>query len=114
MSLRSIALSGLVARASSCALLRTPGGRSIACHLGAAQGIDIDTCNVTYDNRSNFWVRMIESFRHKGLKRLFEKGERRGINPQFVERVENILGLLDAATTIQDMALPSFRLHALT
>jgi toxin HigB-1 len=57
---------------------------------------------------------MIESFRHKGLKRLFENGERKGINPQFVERVENILGLLDAATTAQDMALPSFRLHALT
>ena len=57
---------------------------------------------------------MIESFRHKGLKRLFENGERKGINPQFVERVENILGLLDAATTSQDMALPSFRLHALT
>jgi toxin HigB-1 len=57
---------------------------------------------------------MIESFRHKGLKRLFENGERKGVNPQFVERVENILGLLDAATTVQEMALPSFRLHALT
>jgi proteic killer suppression protein len=57
---------------------------------------------------------MIESFRHKGLKRLFENGERKGINPQFIDRVENILGLLDAATTVQDMALPSFRLHALT
>ena len=56
---------------------------------------------------------MIESFRHKGLKRLFENGERKGINPQFVERVENILGLLDAATTVQDVALSSFRLHAL-
>lgn len=57
---------------------------------------------------------MIESFRHNGLKRLFENGERKGVDPQFVERVENILGLLDAATTVQDMALPSFRLHALT
>jgi proteic killer suppression protein len=57
---------------------------------------------------------MIESFRHKGLKRLFENSEKKGVNPQFVERVENILGLLDAATTVQDMALPSFRLHALT
>jgi proteic killer suppression protein len=57
---------------------------------------------------------MIESFRHRSLKRLFENGERKGVNPQFVERVENILGLLDAAATVQDMALPSFRLHALT
>lgn len=57
---------------------------------------------------------MIESFRHKGLKRLFENGERKGVNPQFTERIENILGLLDAATTVQEMALPSFRLHALS
>lgn len=57
---------------------------------------------------------MIESFRHKGLKRLFENGERKGVNPQFAERIENILGLLDAATTVQEMALPSFRLHALS
>ena len=57
---------------------------------------------------------MIESFRHKGLKRLFEDGERRGVNPQHVERIENILGLLEAAANVQDMALPSFRLHALS
>jgi proteic killer suppression protein len=57
---------------------------------------------------------MIESFRHKGLKRLFEAGEKKGVNPQFVERIENILGLLDAAGKVQDIALPSFRLHALT
>ena len=37
-----------------------------------------------------------------------------GHQPQFVERIENILGLLDAAKKVQDMALPSFRLHALT
>jgi toxin HigB-1 len=43
---------------------------------------------------------MIESFRHKGLKRLFENGERKGVNSQFVARVENILGLLDAATAV--------------
>jgi proteic killer suppression protein len=54
---------------------------------------------------------MIESFRHRGLKRLFQNGEGKGVSPQFVDRVENILGLLDAATRVQDMALPSFRLH---
>ncbi len=57
---------------------------------------------------------MIESFRHKGLKRLFEKGERKGVNALLVDRIENILGLLDAAAAVQDMNLPSFRLHPLT
>jgi len=56
---------------------------------------------------------MIESFRHKGLRRLFEDDDPKGVNPQHVEKIENILGLLDVAATIEDMDLPSFRLHAL-
>ena len=56
---------------------------------------------------------MIESFRHKGLKRLFEDGKRKGVNAELSDRIENILGLLDAATTVQDMSLPSLRLQPL-
>ena len=57
---------------------------------------------------------MIVSFGHKGLKRLFEDGDGSGVNPQHVERIENILGLLDSAEKIEDMDLPSLRLHPLT
>ena len=57
---------------------------------------------------------MIVSFGHKGLKRLFEDGDGSGVNPQHKERIENILGLLDSAEKIEDMALPSLRLHPLT
>ncbi len=57
---------------------------------------------------------MIESFRHKGLKRLFINGETKGLTAAHIDRIENILGLLDAAATPQDMNLPSFRLHQLT
>jgi toxin HigB-1 len=57
---------------------------------------------------------MIESFRHKGLKRLFNNSDGKGLNAAHIDRIENILGLLDAAGTAQDMALPSFRLHPLT
>jgi len=56
---------------------------------------------------------MIESFRHKGLRLLFEEGECKGVNPQHVEKIENILGLLDVAQNIEDMDVPTFRLHAL-
>lgn len=56
---------------------------------------------------------MIESFRHKGLRLLFEEGNRKGVNPQHVEKIENILGLLDVAQNIEDMDVASFRLHAL-
>ena len=56
---------------------------------------------------------MIKSFNHKGLKKLYEKGDRSGIRPDFVDSVENILTLLDAATTPQALDLPRFRLHPL-
>jgi len=57
---------------------------------------------------------MIRGFRHKGLKRLYEDGDRRGVNPQHAEKIETILGLLDVALGIEDLNLPTFRLHPLT
>ncbi len=57
---------------------------------------------------------MIAGFRHKGLKRLYEDDDRRGVNPRHVEKIENILGLLEAAEKVEDMDLPSLRLHALS
>jgi toxin HigB-1 len=56
---------------------------------------------------------MIVSFRHKGLKRLFNDGDRKGISAEHIQRVENILGLLDAAERVEDMDLPTLRLHPL-
>ena len=52
--------------------------------------------------------------RHKGLKQLFERGNRRGVNPQHVEKIENILAVLDVAQKIEDVDVHSFRLHPLT
>ncbi len=57
---------------------------------------------------------MIRSFRHKGLKRLFERDDARGIRPDHVEKVENILAVLNRARVPEDMNLPGFRLHRLT
>lgn len=57
---------------------------------------------------------MIESFRHKGLRRLYEDGDRRGVNAEHVAKIETILGLLDVARDIEDMDVPSFRLHPLS
>jgi proteic killer suppression protein len=57
---------------------------------------------------------MIQSFRHKGLKRLFEGNDRRKLPADMVERLEELLTALDDASTIEMMALPSFRLHQLS
>ena len=54
---------------------------------------------------------MIESFRHKGLKRLFEDDDRRGVNPQHVRKIRQVLALLQAAENIADLDYPAFRLH---
>ena len=56
---------------------------------------------------------MIRSIRHKGLKRLYEDDDRRGINSQHAEQLRDILARLDAATVPADMDLSGFRLHPL-
>lgn len=56
---------------------------------------------------------MIERFKHRGLKRLYEDGDRSGIRPDLLETVEKILSLLDVATGPQGLDLPRYRLHAL-
>jgi proteic killer suppression protein len=56
---------------------------------------------------------MIVSFRHKGLKLLFEKGDRRRVLPRHAEKVERILARLEEASEIGNMDLPGFRLHPL-
>ena len=56
---------------------------------------------------------MIVSFRHRGLKRLYERGDRSRVSPQIVDQAEDILGLLDLAKDPEDMDLPGYRLHRL-
>lgn len=56
---------------------------------------------------------MIRGIRHKGLKRLFENGERKGISPDQIDKVENILFVLSRARRPEDLNLPGFRLHRL-
>jgi proteic killer suppression protein len=56
---------------------------------------------------------MIQSFRHKGLQRLFVDGEGRGIRPDLIEKVEHILAVLSRARVPSDVNLPGFRLHPL-
>ena len=56
---------------------------------------------------------MIRSFRHKGLKRLFEYADGRGLQADHVEKLENILAVLNRARKPQDMNLPGFKLHRL-
>lgn len=56
---------------------------------------------------------MIESFRHKGLKELFETGHSSKVSTDLRKRVLVRLDVLDAAETLVDLNRPGFRLHQL-
>jgi toxin HigB-1 len=56
---------------------------------------------------------MIESFRHKGLRRFYENDDRKLLPPELVQRIRDILTALDAAETLEGLDRPTFRLHAL-
>ena len=56
---------------------------------------------------------MIRSFQHRGLKRLYERGDRSLIRPDLQDRVEVMLAQLDVARSPEAMRLPHYRLHAL-
>lgn len=56
---------------------------------------------------------MILGFKHRGLRRLYEDDDRRGLNPEHVEKVRRVLAHLDQALLPEDLDLPGYRLHPL-
>jgi toxin HigB-1 len=56
---------------------------------------------------------MIESFKHKGLKRLFEEDDRSRLAADMVAKIRLVLPALEEAGSIDDLNQPSFRLHRL-
>ena len=56
---------------------------------------------------------MIKSFRHKGLRTLFETGSAVGVQPNHAKRLRMQLAALESAQAIDDMNIPGFRLHQL-
>lgn len=56
---------------------------------------------------------MIKSFKHKGLQKLFLEDDVSGINAEHIEKVQNILFAIDSAVYVQDLNLPSYKLHPL-
>ena len=56
---------------------------------------------------------MIRGIRHKGLKRLYDQDDPRGVPAEHAARLRDILARLDASRAVSDMDLPGFRLHPL-
>ena len=58
---------------------------------------------------------LIVSFRHKGLENLFLKGQAKGVQAVHVKKLKQILAVLNAANSIEDIkSIPALRCHAVT
>jgi len=57
--------------------------------------------------------RVIRSFRHKGLRRLFETGQSPKVASEMQARCLRLLDVLNGATVPDDMNLPGFYFHKL-
>ena len=56
---------------------------------------------------------MIVSFRHRGLKALYDGRTARRVAPEHVRKLTDILAALDRIRSPEGMDLPGFRLHEL-
>jgi proteic killer suppression protein len=56
---------------------------------------------------------LIQSFRHKGLQRLYDKANRKGLSVDMVPKIERIIARLDIATNPDMMNLAGLKLHPL-
>ena len=57
---------------------------------------------------------MIQSFRHKGLKALFQKNDRRKLQADLVDRIIRRLAAMDAAASLKSLEVPGFDFHGLS
>ncbi len=56
---------------------------------------------------------MIRTFKHRGLKRLYERGDQSHVSSEHLNRIEDILARLDVAIVPSDLDLPGYGLHPL-
>lgn len=56
---------------------------------------------------------MIKSFKHKGLRQLFEKGITSGVPAQDADRINDRLQAIDTANHIEELNRQIYKLHQL-
>ena len=56
---------------------------------------------------------MIQRFRNRALKRLYEDDNPRGLNHDHLDKIKRVLARLDRASRPEHMDLPGWRLHPL-
>jgi proteic killer suppression protein len=56
---------------------------------------------------------MLQSFRHKGLARLWNEGDPRGVRSDLLDRVKRLSTALDTAQDLRELSMPGWGLHRL-
>ena len=57
---------------------------------------------------------MIKSFKHKGLEKFYRTGSKKGIQASHSNKLRMQLAALDTAHSLEDLDIPSYRLHQLS
>ena len=71
------------------------------------------TASLAHCHVSRYTYHMIRTWKHKGLRELFETGRTRRVEQQYQARCRDILQKLNVAATVRDLDLPGYRLHNL-
>ena len=70
-------------------------------------------CQLTSDRRQAKLGQVIRSFRHRGLRALYNGRTARYVAADHLTRLRDILAVLDRSHQPSDTSLPGFRLHPL-
>ncbi|WP_420224319.1 type II toxin-antitoxin system RelE/ParE family toxin [Pigmentiphaga litoralis] len=98
----------LTARCAASLLQTGVHGSNLLWFISFQPTIRLDCCNPKGYN-----ALMIKSFSHKGLERFFHEGSHAGIKAIHARKLKLILAALNEARRIDDVDVPSFRLHEL-
>jgi proteic killer suppression protein len=85
-------------------------GTTQALRAAAEQGC---WATVVARRATRYTLPLIQSFRHKGLRRFYDAGSVRGIQAKHAKRLCLLLLALETSQVVGDMNVPGFRLHPL-
>lgn len=70
--------------------------------------LTLDTCYAT-----RYKLLVIRTFRHKGLRKLFNDDDASGLRADLVDRIREALAVIDDALSLSDINIPGLDFHQL-
>ena len=70
-------------------------------------------CAIGSRTGTRYGILMLKTFRHRGLRRLFESDDTSRVRADQLRRIRDVRAHLDEARHPSDLSLPGYRLHPL-